>query len=193
MTPEPVSPSPTTTDRPHQDVQHPEFPDEPPTITVAHTITPPKRSWGPRATFLTVFSVVSIVYVATFVRGLAWQWHGILTAQPATAPVVANAPRGAISSSRQGAAPNPNPNPANAAPQPPRVALARTDVPAPRNATDDRGVTYDADGVAVMGIDADPTGVYNVPAGRQLRIGGPTGQLFDVQDGGKLAPAKTPR
>ncbi|NDE06843.1 MAG: hypothetical protein EBZ89_05575, partial [Chloroflexi bacterium] len=128
------------------------------------------------------------MYVATFVRGLAWQWHGILTAQPATAPVVANAPRGAISSSRQGAAPNPNP--ANAAPQPPRVALARTDVPAPRNATDDRGVTYDADGVAVMGIDADPTGVYNVPAGRQLRIGGPTGQLFDVQDGGKLAPAK---
>ncbi|RLT29127.1 MAG: hypothetical protein DWI50_02615 [Chloroflexi bacterium] len=191
MTAEPEGAAPTSTDPPHQDVEHPEIPYEPPAVAVAETITPPKRGWGPRATFLTVFSVVSVIYVATFVRGLAWQWQGILTAQPATAPVVANAPRGAISSSRQSAAPNSNP--ANAAPQPPRVAIARTDVPAPRNATDDRGVTYDADGVAVMGIDADPTGVYNVPAGRQLRIGGPTGQLFDVQEGGKLAPAKTPR
>ena len=191
MTAEPEGAAPTNTDPPHQDVQLPGILDEPPAVAVAETITPPKRGWGPRATFLTVFSVVSVIYVATFVRGLAWQWQGILTAQPATAPVVANAPRGAISSSRQSAAPNSNP--ANAAPQPQRVALARTDVPAPRNATDDRGVTYDADGVAVMGIDADPTGVYNVPAGRQLRIGGPTGQLFDVQEGGKLAPAKTPR
>jgi len=191
MTAEPEGAAPISTDPPHQHVQHPGIPYEPPAVAVAETITLSKRGWGPRATFLTVFSVVSVIYFATFVRGLAWQWQGILTAQPATAPVVANAPRGAISSSRQGAAPNPNP--ANAAPQPPRVALARTDVPAPRNATDDRGVTYDADGVAVMGIDADPTGVYNVPAGRQLRIGGPTGQLFDVQEGGKLAPAKTPR
>ena len=191
MTAAPKGAAPVNTDPAHQDVQHPAILDEPPAITVAETTTPSKRGWGPRATFVTVFSVVSVIYVATFVRGLAWQWQGILTAQPATAPVVANAPRGAISSSRQGAASNSNP--ANAAPQPPRVALARTDVPAPRNATDDRGVMYDADGVAVMGIDADPTGVYNVPAGRQLRIGGPTGQLFDVQDGGKLAPAKTSR
>jgi len=191
MTAEPTGGAPVNTDSRHEDVLRPAFIDEPSTATVAEPIVPPKRGWGPRATFLTVFSVVSVIYVATFVRGLAWQWHGILTAQPATAPVVANAPRGAISSSRQGAASNSNP--ANAAPQPPRVALARTDVPAPRNATDDRGVTYDADGVAVMGIDADPTGVYNVPAGRQLRIGGPTGQLFDVQEGGKLASAKTSR
>ena len=191
MTAEPTGTTRLNTDSRHGDVLHPAIVDGPPVVTVADAIVPPKRGWGPRATFLTVFSVVSVIYVATFVRGLAWQWQGILTAQPATAPVVANAPRGAISSSRQGAAPNSNP--ANAAPQPPRVALARTDVPAPRNATDDRGVTYDADGVAVMGIDADPTGVYNVPAGRQLRIGGPTGQLFDVQEGGKLASAKTSR
>lgn len=191
MTAEPIGTGPINMDSTQEDVLHPTVAEEPSIPIVAEAIVPPKRGWGPRAMFLTVFSAVSVIYVATFVRGLAWQWEGILTAQPATAPVVANAPRGAITSSRQGAAPNSNP--ANAAPQPPRVALARTDVPSPRNATDDRGVTYDADGVAVMGIDADPTGVYNVPAGRQLRIGGPTGQLFDVQDGGKLAPAKTSR
>ena len=50
-------------------------------------------------------------------------------------------------------------------------------------------MTYDAQGVAVMGIDADPGGVYNVPPGRQVRIGGPTGNLFDVGPAGKLAPA----
>ncbi len=191
MTAERLDASPPTTAPPHKGVQHPEMLNEPSVIPVVGAINPPKRGWGPRATFLSVFSVVSVIYVATFVRGLAWQWQGILTAQPATAPVVANAPRGAISNSRQSAAQTSNP--ANPAPQPPRVALARTDVPAPRSATDERGVTYDANGVAVMGIDADPTGVYNVPAGRQLRIGGPTGQLFDVQDGGKLAPVKNSR
>jgi hypothetical protein len=51
------------------------------------------------------------------------------------------------------------------------------------------GVTYDAQGVAVMGIDADPSGVYNVPPGRQVRIGGPTGALFDVNPDGRVTPA----
>jgi hypothetical protein len=50
-------------------------------------------------------------------------------------------------------------------------------------------VTYDATGVAVMGIDTDTGGVYNVPPGRQVRIGGPSGPLFDVQPGGKITPA----
>jgi hypothetical protein len=43
--------------------------------------------------------------------------------------------------------------------------------------------------VAVTGIDADPNGVYNVPPGRQLRIGGPGGDLYDVVAGGKLTRA----
>jgi len=43
--------------------------------------------------------------------------------------------------------------------------------------------------VAVTGIDTDTGGVYNVPPGRQVRIGGPSGQLFDVQPGGKITPA----
>ena len=68
MTAEPEGAAPISTDPPHQDVQHPEIPYEPPAVAVAETITPPKRGWGPRATFLTVFSVVSVIYVATFVR-----------------------------------------------------------------------------------------------------------------------------
>jgi hypothetical protein len=50
-------------------------------------------------------------------------------------------------------------------------------------------VRYDAAGVAVMGIDTDTGGVYNVPPGRQVRIGGPSGDLFDVQPDGKLTRA----
>jgi hypothetical protein len=50
-------------------------------------------------------------------------------------------------------------------------------------------VRYDAAGVAVMGIDTDTGGVYNVPPGRQVRIGGPSGALYDVQPDGKLARA----
>ena len=76
------------------------------------------------------------------------------------------------------------------------LVLAATDEAgcrAPRNTTDKYGVFYDAQGVAVIGIDADPAGVYNVPPGRQLRIGGPAGTLFDVQVGGKLTPATTVR
>lgn len=136
-------------------------------------------------TFLIVVSAISVIYVATFIRGLWWQWKGIILAQPASAPTVIDAPRGAEprggnTSSSQGAAQPPNPA---------RKPLARTDTPPPRNTTDDRGVTYDGEGVAVMGIDADPSGVYNVPPGRQVRIGGPAGSLYDVGDGGKLTPA----
>ena len=40
-----------------------------------------------------------------------------------------------------------------------------------------------------MGIDADTGGVYNVPPGRQVRIGGPSGPLFDVGPNGQLTPA----
>jgi hypothetical protein len=39
-----------------------------------------------------------------------------------------------------------------------------------------------------MGLDADPNGVYNVPPGRQVRIGGPSGALYDVQPDGRLTP-----
>lgn len=145
--------------------------------------TRPSRTRDPRTTFLAVFAIVTVLYVLVFVRGLWWQWKGILLAQPAVAPVVTDAPRGAVPR-------NVAPGAAGAAPERQRKPLPRTDLPAPRNVTDDRGVTYDAEGVAVMGIDADPSGVYNVPPGRQVRIGGPTGALFDVADGGKLIPAK---
>ena len=36
----------------------------------------------------------------------------------------------------------------------------------------------------------DGRGVHNVPAGRQLRLGGPDGQLYDVLPGGKIMPAR---
>ena len=68
-----------------------------------------------------------------------------------------------------------------------KTALPPTDEPPPRNTTDRLGVSYDAQGVAVMGIDVDPSGVYNVSSGRQVRIGGPSGSLFDVLPGGKLS------
>jgi len=74
-----------------------------------------------------------------------------------------------------------------------KTPLPPTDEPPPRNATDKYGVTYDQNGVAVTGINADPNGVYNVPPGRQLRIGGPQGALFDVEPGGKLKPATAVR
>jgi hypothetical protein len=134
---------------------------------------------------LIVVALITVVYVATFVRGLWWQWKGILLAQPASAPIVTDAPRGA--EVRTG--PSGGPVGVGQAPILARKPLPRTDVPAPRNTIDERGVTYDSNGVAVMGIDADPSGVYNVPPGRQVRIGGPAGTLFDVGDGGKLTPA----
>jgi len=70
-----------------------------------------------------------------------------------------------------------------------KVPLPPTDEPPPKNETDKYGVFYDQNGVGVIGIDADTGGVYNVPAGRQLRIGGPEGKLFDVEPGGKLVAA----
>lgn len=70
-----------------------------------------------------------------------------------------------------------------------RPTLAPSDEPPPRNTTDERGVTYDEHGVAVMGLIADSSGVHNVPPGRQVRIGGPEGQLFDVLAGGRIQPA----
>ncbi len=151
--------------------------------TAFRTVTPGMRP--ATRTFLAIFGLITVVYVATFVRGLWWQWKGILLAQPASPPLVTDAPRGAearagASIGRAGG---------EQAPNPARKPLARTDAPAPRNTTDERGVTYDADGVAVMGIDADPSGVYNVAPGRQVRIGGPAGTLYDVGDGGKLTPA----
>lgn len=140
-----------------------------------------------RTTFLTVAGVITVLYVATFIRGLWWQWDGILNARPGTPPVVDAAPRGATAARAGSDAQAPVQDRAIAVARKP---LPRTDKPAPRNTTDDLGVSYDAEGVAVMGIDADPSGVYNVPPGRQVRIGGPAGQLYDVQDGGKLTIAK---
>lgn len=142
-------------------------------------------------------ALLTLLYVLTFARGLAWQWRGILTAsepavpaagaaQPArTDPATAGGP-GAVSLPAQPGA--------QAAPQPAAQARSRTPLapsnePPPRNTTDQHGVFYDAQGVAVSGIDADPGGVYNVPPGRQVRIGGPTGNLYDVLPDGKISPA----
>ncbi len=68
-------------------------------------------------------------------------------------------------------------------------ALPASDEPPPRDVVDSYGVYYDAQGVAVRGIDADPGGVYNVAPNRQVRIGGAQGTLYDVQPGGKLTVA----
>jgi hypothetical protein len=135
-----------------------------------------------------------LLYVLVFVRGLGWQWWGIVTASPATVPVVASAPTGAAPPASQRAVQAPQaPQAAQPAVQSgqtaAKVPLPPSDEPPPRNATDKYGVYYDENGVAVMGLDVDPSGVYNVPSGRQLRIGGPQGALFDVEPGGKLKPA----
>jgi len=125
------------------------------------------------------------VYLLVFARGLGWQWRGIFTASHSTPPVVAAAPRSAVTG---------GPLAVQLAPaagagvqQGLKTALPPTDEPPPRNTTDRLGVSYDAQGVAVMGIDVDPSGVYNVAPGRQVRIGGPSGSLFDVLPGGKLS------
>jgi hypothetical protein len=142
---------------------------------------------------------VVLLYALVFARGLSWQWYGILFATRVAQPVAPLRP-GPPPSLAQ---PAPDaPNAANAPGNPPavgaqapapaagaKVPLPPTDEPPPRNQTDSRGVHYDAQGVAVTGIDADPNGVYNVPPGRQLRIGGPAGSLHDVLPGGKLQPA----
>ena len=127
----------------------------------------------------------------TITRGLWWQWTAIFTASPPVQPPIAAAPapappiRNAAQTAAQPAG-NPAPAPVNASGKRP---LPPTNDAPPRNATDQYGVTYDAQGVAVMGIDADPGGVYNVPPGRQVRIGGPGGTLFDVGPNGQLTPA----
>jgi hypothetical protein len=141
-----------------------------------------------------VASAAVLLYILVFVRGLAWQWWGILTASPATVPVVASAPASAAPPASQRAVQAPQaPQAAQPAAQSgqavAKVPLPPSDEPPPRNATDKYGVSYDQNGVAVMGLDVDPSGVYNVPSGRQVRIGGPEGALFDVEPGGKLKPA----
>ena len=125
------------------------------------------------------------MYLLVFARGLGWQWHGILTATRTSPPVVAAAPRNAVSGAPAAV---PQAPAAGAAVQPgSKTSLPPSDEPPPRNTTDRYGVSYDGQGVAVMGIDVDPSGVYNVAPGRQVRIGGPSGSLFDVLPGGKLS------
>jgi hypothetical protein len=144
---------------------------------------------------------VLTLYVLLFLRGLAWQWAEVFAGRGALPPLAvgaavpavqrgqaaAAAPAAPAPGAAQGAAPAP------AAPAAPaggtKSALPPTDAPPPRNATDGYGVSYDAAGVAVMGIDTDTGGVYNVPPGRQVRIGGPGGRLYDVLPGGRIAPA----
>ncbi|MBI3970278.1 MAG: hypothetical protein HY332_03215 [Chloroflexi bacterium] len=141
---------------------------------------------------LYVGGALTLLYVLILVRGLAWQWQAIAFATQATlpAPVVRGAPNplggpAGIAAPRAGAAQPAQPAQSASA----KVPLPPTDEPPPRDATDRYSVYYDALGVAVVGIDADPGGVYNVPPGRQVRIGGPQGQLFDVLPGGKISPA----
>ena len=129
----------------------------------------------------------------TITRGLWWQWRAILTATTPVQPSMSAPPPPQPLRTAAQPAPQPGGQPA---PQPAAGAkrpLPPTDEPAPRNTTDRHGVTYDAQGVAVMGIDADTGGVYNVPPGRQVRIGGPSGNLFDVGPTGQLTPASRVR
>lgn len=137
-----------------------------------------------------VVGTVVVLYLLVFARGLAWQWQGILTGARAARPEAVSLPPANASSSRAGA---PEAPAAPAAAPRAKEPLPPTDEPPPRNTTDKYGVFYDAQGIAVIGIDADPSGVYNVPPGRQLRIGGPAGALFDVQIGGKITPATSVR
>jgi hypothetical protein len=142
--------------------------------------------------------VVLALYVLVFARGLAWQWGEVGAASgtlPALAPgtpvpavlraAVPVAPAAPRTSGAQVAPPAAQ----GAAVGRTRTPLPPTDAPPPRNRVDELGVSYDAAGVAVMGIDADPAGVYNVPPGRQVRIGGPAGSLYDVQPDGTIRPA----
>jgi hypothetical protein len=149
-----------------------------------------------------IAGAVLALYLLLFVRGLGWQWQEVAVAPGDLPPVPSGAPVGAAERGRpaagagappvlvQGRPVTPANAPANAQPNvQAKVPLAPSDEPPPRGVTDERGVTYDAAGVAVTGIDTDTGGVYNVPPGRQVRIGGPSGQLFDVQPGGKITPA----
>jgi hypothetical protein len=148
---------------------------------------------------------VLALYLLLFARGLSWQWAEVLAgrgALPALAvgEAVPAVQRGQSPAAAAGAVPPPadaaarsgaGPGAAAAAPGTAgsKTPLPPDESPPPRNATDQYGVSYDAAGVAVMGIDADSGGVYNVPPGRQVRIGGPSGRLYDVQAGGRITPA----
>jgi hypothetical protein len=131
-----------------------------------------------------------LLYVLVFFRGLAWQWQAILSGSPANPPAMALRPPAPAAPNVSRADGRPSGGIAPSAPQArAKVPLPATDEPPPRNQTDQHGVFYDAQGIAVIGIDTDPSGVYNVPPGRQLRIGGPQGALFDVHPGGRITPA----
>lgn len=132
------------------------------------------------------FVGVLCLFVLLVGRGLGWQWMGIVTGTQPVPPQTAPAPAG-----NRPSAPSALPPGVPAAAPAAKVPLPPTDDPPPRNVVDRYGVTYDDNAIAVLGIEADTNGVYNVPPGRQLRIGGPQGQLFDVQPGGKLTPATT--
>jgi hypothetical protein len=135
-----------------------------------------------------VLAVVVLLYVSLFVRGLGWQWQSIFRPAGALPAPVSAPPVEAVSGpapARPAAVPVAQAALAAAAKRP----LPPTDAPPPRDTTDERGVYYDPQGVAVRGIDTDPGGVYNVPPGRQVRIGGAAGALFDVLPNGKLSPA----
>src|SRR5688572_5275610 len=103
---------------------------------------------------LYVFGGVVLLLTLTITRGLWWQWSAILTASPAVPPAMpaAQPAQAAQPAARSGQPAVPNQNPAAAA-NPGRRPLPPTDEPAPRNTIDRYGVAYDAQGVAVMGID----------------------------------------
>jgi hypothetical protein len=138
-----------------------------------------------------------VLLALTITRGLWWQWSAIFTASAAIPPALPAAqpaqPVRAAQPASGAVQPAPQPGAANPAPAGARRPLPPTDEPAPRNTVDRYGVSYDAQGVAVMGIDADPSGVYNVPQGRQVRIGGPGGSLYDVGPNGQLTPTSQVR
>jgi hypothetical protein len=136
-----------------------------------------------------VAAVVLLLYVLVFVRGLGWQWWAVLSATPPRGPLVAAPPRAAGAAQALGPPAQLSQGEAAAGAPRAKAPLPATDEPPPRDQTDRYGVYYDAHGVAVMGIDTDPSGVYNVPPGRQVRIGGPSGALYDVLPGGRLERA----
>ena len=133
---------------------------------------------------------VLALYLLLFARGLSWQWAAVFAGRGALPPPAVGQAVPAVQRGQPAAAGAAVAPPA-AAPRAPasKTPLPPSDAPPPRDATDGYGVTYDAAGVAVMGIDTDTGGVYNVPPGRQVRIGGPGGRLYDVLPGGQLTPA----
>ncbi|MAG37413.1 MAG: hypothetical protein CL878_14355 [Dehalococcoidia bacterium] len=145
-------------------------------------LTPPMNTSNGRE-----FALIGILFVL-FLLFVTWAYAGQWAVALQIVP-----PSGGSSVGRTqvpGASARPLPQPAQApAPAPPpeaRPTLEPTDDPPPRNATDERGVFYDEQGVAVTGLVADSSGVHNVPPGRLVRIGGPNGELYEVLLGGKI-------